>query len=244
MCHGMSQVVKAQIAPHPRHVASDGAICITPHQHFLAIAHQQSWCTDVGIIHRVRAVLRAVFPSPANQDMGQREGAGEVESDEMPRSGHADFLAWHQASLILRTLPLRGRQGACGGSICSRAICWNSSASLACPSSLSLLFLPLVGEQLAGARQQLPLPLAHLDRVAPRGALHPAFRWRGQQRFLDRLAATDRLHGDPGLELGTVGAALAQFLRRRLRLRWEPPFRGGAPPQRLTMGAVQKSQTT
>jgi hypothetical protein len=26
--------------------------------------------------------------------------------------------------------------------------------------------------------------------------------------LLDRLAATDRLHGDPGLELGTVGAAL------------------------------------
>jgi hypothetical protein len=41
-----------------------------------------------------------------------------------------------------------------------------------------------------------------------------------------------------------VGAALAQLLRRRLRLRWEPPFRGGAPPQRLTMGAVQKNQTT
>ena len=27
--------------------------------------------------------------------------------------------------------------------------------------------------------------------------------------LLDRLAATDRLHGDLGLELGTVGAALA-----------------------------------
>ena len=26
--------------------------------------------------------------------------------------------------------------------------------------------------------------------------------------LLDRLAATDRLHGDPGLELGTVSAAL------------------------------------
>ena len=70
MRQGMSQVVKAQITPHPRHVASDGAICITPHQHFLAIALQQSWCTGVGIIHRDRAVLRAVFPSPANQGMG------------------------------------------------------------------------------------------------------------------------------------------------------------------------------
>ena len=38
--------------------------------------------------------------------------------------------------------------------------------------------------------------------------------------LLDRLAATDRLHGDPGLELGTVGAALAH--------RWEP--RSGAIP--------------
>jgi len=85
---------------------SDGAFCITLYQHFLAIALQQSWCTDVGIIHRVRAVLRAGFPSPANQGMGQREGAGEVESDEMHRSGHADFLAWHQASLILRTVRL------------------------------------------------------------------------------------------------------------------------------------------
>jgi hypothetical protein len=25
--------------------------------------------------------------------MGQRDGAGEVDSDEMPRSGHADFQA-------------------------------------------------------------------------------------------------------------------------------------------------------
>jgi IS5 family transposase len=33
-----------------------------------------------------------------------------------------------------------------------------------------------------------------------------------------------------------VGAALAH--------RVEPPFRGGAPPQRLTIGAVQESQTT
>jgi hypothetical protein len=32
--------------------------------------------------------------------------------------------------------------------------------------------------------------------------------------LLDRLAATDRLHGDPGLELGAMGAALTH--------RWEP----------------------
>jgi hypothetical protein len=54
----------------------------------------------------------------------------------------------------------------------------------------------------------------------------------------------DRLHGDPGLELGIMGAALAQLLRRRLRLRWEPPFRGSAPTRRLTMEAVQKRQAT
>jgi len=38
--------------------------------------------------------------------------------------------------------------------------------------------------------------------------------------LLDRFAATDRLHGDSGLELGAVGAALAH--------RWEP--RSGAVP--------------
>ena len=32
--------------------------------------------------------------------------------------------------------------------------------------------------------------------------------WVGSD-LLGCLAATDRLHGDPGLELGTVGAALA-----------------------------------
>ncbi len=36
--------------------------------------------------------------------------------------------------------------------------------------------------------------------------------------LLGRHAATDRVHGDPGLELGTVGAALAHW--------WEP--RSGA----------------
>jgi len=39
--------------------------------------------------------------------------------------------------------------------------------------------------------------------------------------LLDRLAATDRLHGDPGLELVTVGAALAHW--------WEPL--SGAEPR-------------
>ncbi|MFN7900208.1 MAG: GNAT family N-acetyltransferase, partial [Synechococcaceae cyanobacterium] len=44
------------------------------------------------------------------------------------------------------------------------------------------------------------------------------------------------LHGDLGLELWAVGTALVH--------RWMAPFRGGAPPQRLTIGAVQKSRTT
>ena len=102
-------------------------------------------------------------------------------------------------------------------------------------TQIGLLFALLApGEQLAGAVQKLPLPRAHLDRV--NGVIGGD--------LLDRLAVTDRLHGDPGLELGAVGAALAQLLRRRLRLRWEPPLRGGAPPLRLTIGAVQESLTT
>ena len=55
--------------------------------------------------------------------------------------------------------------------------------------------------------------------------------------LLDRLAATDRLHGDSGLELGTMVAAPAYSSVGA-------PFRGGTPPQRLTMGTVQESQTT
>ena len=84
---------------------------------------------------------------------------------------------------------------------------------------LSLLGRPLLhvlgflapGEQLAGSVQQLPLPLAHLDRVD--GVVGGD--------LLDRLAATDRLHGDPGLELGAMSAALAHW--------WEP--RSGAVPR-------------
>jgi hypothetical protein len=51
--------------------------------------------------------------------------------------------------------------------------------------------------------------------------------------LLDHLAASsDDLHGEPGLELRTVGAALAHG--------WQPLFRSGAPPKRLTMGADKK----
>ena len=74
--------------------------------------------------------------------------------------------------------------------------------------------------------RMLIIPLARLDRV--NGVIGGD--------LLDRLAATDRLHGEPGLELGTVGKALAH--------EWEPPFGGDAPHQKLTMGPVQNIQTT
>ena len=74
---------------------------------------------------------------------------------------------------------------------------------------LLVLALLALGEQFAGVIEQLPLPLTHLDGVIGGNPL-------------DRLAATDRIHGDPGLELGAVGT----------------------PPQRLTMGPVQKNQTS
>jgi hypothetical protein len=86
------------------------------------------------------------------------------------------------------------------------------------PLVLVLAFLP-PGEKLAGIIEQLPLPRA----------------------VLDCLAATDRLHGDPGLELGPVSAALAQFLRRRLCLRREPRIKGCTPPHSVTIGAAQES---
>jgi len=89
---------------------------------------------------------------------------------------------------------------------------------------LSFLGLPLVlisgllarGEKLAVSIKQPPLPRAHLGWMDGR---------------MDEMVGgdlLDRLHGDPGLELGIVAAALAQLLRRRLRLRWEP-LSGAAP---------------
>ena len=72
---------------------------------------------------------------------------------------------------------------------------------------LRFLGLPLVlafgllapGKHLACSVLELPLPLSHLDRVD--GMVG--------SDLLDRLAATDLLHGDSGLELGAVGPALA-----------------------------------
>ncbi len=74
-----------------------------------------------------------------------------------------------------------------------------------------VLALPAPCEQLVGTIQQLPLPLAHLDGV--NGVI--------SSDLLDRFATTDRFHGDLGLELGAVGAALAH--------RWEP--RSGSVPR-------------
>jgi hypothetical protein len=81
-------------------------------------------------------------------------------------------------------------------------------------------------KQLTGIIEQLLLPLAYLDGVDRVIS----------SDLLDRLAATDRLHGDSSLEFRTVSAALAH--------EWEPHFRGGTPPQRLTMGPVKKNQTS
>jgi len=78
---------------------------------------------------------------------------------------------------------------------------------------MALVFgLALVGtgEQLTGAIQELQLPLAPLDQGG--GVV--------SGDLLDRLAATDRLYGDPGLELRAVGAALAHL--------WGP-LSGAAP---------------
>jgi len=79
-------------------------------------------------------------------------------------------------------------------------------------SQLGLTLLLVLGvlaptEQLVGTMQQLSLPLAHLDRVddVVVGDDLPVC-----------LAASNRLHGDPGLELEAVGATFAH--------RWEPPF--------------------
>jgi len=94
---------------------------------------------------------------------------------------------------------------------------------------LALIIVPaflarIIG--LAGTLQELLLPLAHLD------GMHAMV----SGNLLEGLATTDRFHGHLGLKLRTVGTAFAH--------RWEPPFKGGAQPQRLKMGPVQISQTT
>jgi hypothetical protein len=48
--------------------------------------------------------------------------------------------------------------------------------------------------------------------------------------------ATDLYRGVPGLELGAVGGGACSVVGA--------PFRGGAPPQRITIGRVHKEQTT
>jgi len=61
------------------------------------------------------------------------------------------------------------------------------------------LALDCSGEQLTCTIQELPLPLAQLDRVDGMVSVD----------LLDRRPATDRLHGGSGLEFGTAGTALA-----------------------------------
>ena len=78
-------------------------------------------------------------------------------------------------------------------------------------------------KQLTGTIQQLPLPLADLNGM--NGVI--------SIDLLDRLEATDPLHGDKGLEFGTVSAARVYA--------WEPHSRGDTPYQRLRIGLVQKN---
>ena len=94
---------------------------------------------------------------------------------------------------------------------------------------LALLFvLALLAsrQQLTGTVQQLPLTLTHLNLVD--GVIGGD--------LLDRLAATDRLHGDSGLEFRTVSAALAH--------EWEPPFQGWCPAPKVNDWACSENQST
>lgn len=54
--------------------------------------------------------------------------------------------------------------------------------------------------------------------------------------LLDHLAATVRIYGDPGIEIGVGGAAFAH--------RWELPRKGGAKILRVTIGQVQTNRKT
>ena len=78
-------------------------------------------------------------------------------------------------------------------------------------------------QQLTGTIQQLLLPLTHLNRVDDVIG----------DDLLDRLAATDRLHGDSGLEFATMAAALAHG--------WEPP-QGRYPASEVNDGTCSEKQ--
>jgi hypothetical protein len=60
---------------------------------------------------------------------------------------------------------------------------------------------------------------------------------------MDRLAATDRLHGDLGLELGTVGEAFAQLLRIKSCACGGSPFQGRSPSSEVNERGCSESQT-
>ena len=82
---------------------------------------------------------------------------------------------------------------------------------------LFVLGLLASGEEFAGAIQQLPHPLADLDRVDSVIGIG----------LLDRLAAADRLHGGPGLELWV----------RHLLIGESPPNQGRYPVSAVNDGS-------
>ena len=97
----------------------------------------------------------------------------------------------------------------------------NSSASLACPSHVSLLVLALIHNWLA--QEEVHDPLAHPDRMnAPMG-----------NDLLDRPAATNRVHGVPGLE-PRVGCCIVSTVG--------PPVRGRGPASGVHDKSVQEDQ--
>ena len=79
-------------------------------------------------------------------------------------------------------------------------------------------------EQLAGAIEQLRLLLAQLDRLD--GVVGGI--------FLGRFAATDRLHGDPELAVGTMGGSpIRRSVPRLVGLRQAMSRKGSPPVNRM-----------
>ncbi len=110
------------------------------------------------------------------------------------------------------------------------------------PISLPLLFLPRVNSSLAPSRS---CRFHWLTKIGSHREVRCLTQFDSVVGgdLLDRLAATDRLHGDPVLELGAVGAALAQLLRRRLRQRWER-LSWWCPASEVNDGACPEKQST
>jgi hypothetical protein len=81
------------------------------------------------------------------------------------------------------------------------------------------------GQQLADAIEGVALPIPHLDRM---DGVVPS-------NLLQCLAVNDRLHGVSSLQLLSAGASL---------LMSGSPLLGVVPPSEVTMGTVQKYQST